>query len=215
MSTAVLHNRLELNSVADSALKAAAGFWFVVAVIGQWIFAFYIAAFYGGWAVRGDLLGWNKILPHGYVAGNTIGNTALAAHLYSAATITLSGALQLIPQIRARFPIFHRWNGRIYVLIAFIMGLTGLYLAHSGRHVAGDQFTRRRYQRQRGPHHVLRRDGLALCSGSRFQNSSPLGPSPVSSCQWRFVLPDRDSCSRFSFSNAPLVLIPLRFRARF
>lgn len=34
MSTAVWTNRVESNSLADSALKAAAHFWFVVAVIG-------------------------------------------------------------------------------------------------------------------------------------------------------------------------------------
>ena len=47
MSTAVMTPRLELDSLADSALKAAARFWFVVAVIGQLVFAFATASFYG------------------------------------------------------------------------------------------------------------------------------------------------------------------------
>jgi len=47
MSTAVLTNRLDLDSVADSSLKAAARFWFVVTVIGQLMFAFAVASFYG------------------------------------------------------------------------------------------------------------------------------------------------------------------------
>src|SRR5260370_25234821 len=46
MSTAVMTNRLELNSVAETALKAAARFWFAVAVIGQLVFAFAVASFY-------------------------------------------------------------------------------------------------------------------------------------------------------------------------
>jgi hypothetical protein len=138
MSTAVLTTRLGLNSVADTALKAAAGFWFVVAVTGQWIFVFYIASFYGVSAARGNIEVWNKTLAHGWVAGNPIGNTALTAHLLFAVLITLSGALQLIPQIRARFPVFHRWNGRMYVLVAFTMGISGLYLLLSGRNVVGD-----------------------------------------------------------------------------
>lgn len=138
MNTAVATYRLGVNSVADTALKAAAAFWLVVAITGQLIFVVYIAAFYGGSAVRGDLLTWNKVLPHGYVAGNTIGNSILAGHLLFAAGITFSGVLQLIPQIRARFPVFHRWNGRIYLLTAFTMGVTGLYLASSGRTVVGD-----------------------------------------------------------------------------
>jgi len=138
MSTAALTNRVDMNSVADTALKAAAGFWFVVAVIGQWIFVFYIASFYGVSTAHGNVEVWNKTLAHGWVAGNTIGNIALAAHLLFAATITLSGALQLSPQIRACFPVFHRWNGRMYVLIAFTMGISGLYLLFSGRRVVGD-----------------------------------------------------------------------------
>jgi hypothetical protein len=138
MSPAVLTNRLELDSLAATTLKAAAAFWFVVAVTGQWIFVFYIASFYGVASVHGNVGVWNKTLANGWVSGNTIGNTALAAHLLFAAVITLSGALQLIPQIRARFPVFHRWNGRMYVLIAFTMGLSGLYLLFSGRKVVGD-----------------------------------------------------------------------------
>jgi hypothetical protein len=138
MSTGALTGQLRVRSVADRALKAATQLWFVVAVLGQYVFAFTVASFYGLTAARGNLLAWNKVLPNGYVAGNTVGNTALAAHLLFAATITFSGALQLIPRVRARFPVFHRWNGRLYVLIAFIMGISGLYLATSRRHVIGD-----------------------------------------------------------------------------
>ena len=57
MSTAVLSNRLELSSVADTALKAAARFWFVVTVIGQWAFLYYIVAFYGRSMFTGRVLG--------------------------------------------------------------------------------------------------------------------------------------------------------------
>ena len=58
MSTAVMTPRLELDSLADSALKAAARFWFVVAVIGQLLFALAAASFYGLTALRGDYHGW-------------------------------------------------------------------------------------------------------------------------------------------------------------
>jgi tetratricopeptide (TPR) repeat protein len=138
MSTAVMANRMERNSIADTGLKAAAVFWFIVAVTGQWIFVFYIASFYGVATAHGNIETWNRTLAHGWVAGNTIGNTALAVHLLFAAIVSFSGALQLIPQIRARVPVFHRWNGRMYVLLAFTMGISGLYLLFSGRKVVGD-----------------------------------------------------------------------------
>ncbi len=138
MSTAVWTNRLELNSAADKALKGAARFWFVVAVIGQFAFAFSIAFFYGLTALRGDFQAWNKVLFHGYVAGATMGNAALAGHILFATVISMAGALQLVPRVRNRFPAFHRWNGRIFVLAAFTQATTGLYLTLSGRRVVGD-----------------------------------------------------------------------------
>jgi hypothetical protein len=131
-------HRLDLNSAADKALKAAARFWFVVAVIGQFAFAFSVASFYGLTALRGNFQAWNKILANGYEAGATMGNTALAGHILFATVISIAGALQLIPGIRNRFPAFHRWNGRMFVLAAFTQAITGIYLTVSGRRLAGD-----------------------------------------------------------------------------
>jgi len=130
MSTAVWSGtRLELNSVADTAFKAATRFWFAVMVIGQSIFAFAVASFYGLAALRGNSArAWSKSITHGYVAGDTLGNLAVATHLFSAAVIIVAGGLQLIPQIRSRFPVFHRWNGRVYVLTAFAISIAGLYM---------------------------------------------------------------------------------------
>jgi tetratricopeptide (TPR) repeat protein len=126
MSTAVLTNRLELSSVAATALKAAARFWFGVTVIGQLVFAFAIASFYGLTALRGDYHGWR--FTNGYVPGVTRGNWAVVMHVASAAVIMLAGAMQLVPQVRNRFPVFHHWNGRIYMLTAVTLSLAGLYM---------------------------------------------------------------------------------------
>jgi hypothetical protein len=114
--------------LADRALKAAAAFWFVVAVIGQWMFVAYILSFYGGAVVAGDLGRWSKVVSPGYVRGDSMGNFALAMHLVVAVIITAGGPLQLIPQIRARLPVFHRWNGRVYLLTAFLAAVSALYL---------------------------------------------------------------------------------------
>ena len=116
--------------VADAALKSAAVFWFVVALAGQWAFVAFIAGFYGPPTLTGDFAAWdkNEFLTHGYVAGDTAGNFAFAAHVMMAAVITFGGTLQLIPQIRARAISFHRWNGRLFILIAFAISLAGLFL---------------------------------------------------------------------------------------
>jgi uncharacterized membrane protein len=129
MSTAVLTNRLELSSIAGTALKAATRFWFGVTVVGQLIFAFTVASFYGMAAMRGNsATAWSKNITHGYVPGDTVGNLAVATHLFSAVVVILAGMLQLIPQIRNRFPVFHRWNGRVYMVTAFTISLAGLYM---------------------------------------------------------------------------------------
>ena len=128
MSTSVFTSRVELNSIADIALKAAVRFWFGVMVIGQLIFAFTVASFYGMTAARGDLLAWKKSLTHGYIPGDTMGNSALAIHLISAVIIILAGTIQVIPRIRERAPSFHRWNGRLYIVTAFTVSVAGLYM---------------------------------------------------------------------------------------
>jgi tetratricopeptide (TPR) repeat protein len=129
MSTAVMTTRLELSSVADTALKAATRFWFGVTVVGQLIFAFTVASFYGMAAVRGNsAMAWSGHFTRGYLPGDTVGNLAVATHLVSAVIVILAGMLQLVPQIRNRFPVFHRWNGRLYILTAFSVSLAGLYM---------------------------------------------------------------------------------------
>jgi hypothetical protein len=114
-------------SAADKALHAAATFWFVIALVGQLMFAVYVAAFYGGAAARGDYGRWNDVLVGGWVAGSVLGNLVLVAHLLLAVVMTIGGPLQLIPQIRARALRLHRWNGRLYVPAAIIISVSGLY----------------------------------------------------------------------------------------
>src|SRR5580692_3028146 len=97
--------------LATKTLHAAAAFWFVVAVLGQLVFAFTIASFYGLAAARGNWQQWNRVMTHGHIAGQPVGNLVVAIHLASAVIILLSGALQLIPQVLRRAPVLHRWNG--------------------------------------------------------------------------------------------------------
>ncbi|HWV14524.1 MAG TPA: DUF2306 domain-containing protein [Cellvibrio sp.] len=125
------------SAVADKTLRVAVQFWFVVAVIGQWIFASYIIAYYGGSAARGNMDMWNQVFPRGYVANDLPGNLLVILHLFLAAVVTVGGPLQLIPQIRARLPIFHRWNGRVYLLAVCIVSIAGLGMFFSRGSVGG------------------------------------------------------------------------------
>jgi len=115
---------------AYAALTYSVRFWFVTAVIGQWAFLYYIAAFYDAATLRGDFAAWsrNTFLLKGYVAGDTAGNLAFATHVMLAALVTFGGALQLIPWLRSRFISVHRWNGRLFLVTAIAAALSGLYM---------------------------------------------------------------------------------------
>jgi len=122
---------------ARSALTHTARCWFGVTVAGQLMFAAYIASLYGGAALRSDFAAWNKVMTHGHLDGAAAGNIATAIHLLGAAVIMLSGALQLLPHLRARMPALHRWNGRLYLGAAAGASLTGIYMVW-WRGAAGD-----------------------------------------------------------------------------
>lgn len=133
MSTTVMtiSPATRVDSVAHKALNLAAQFWFQIAVIGQWIFLYYVAAFYGGAAVRGNLKEWNRVLSNGYQPGHTMSNIAVAAHLGLAVLIMFGGPLMLISQVRAKFPYLHRWTGRFYIPAVILTSIAGLYMVWS------------------------------------------------------------------------------------
>jgi hypothetical protein len=108
------------------ALTVAARSWFVVSVIGQLMFALSVASFYGLTALRGDYHRWSRYMTH--VPGDRAGNLAIAVHLLAAVVVMLAGALQLVPAVRARFPAFHRWTGRLYLLTAVALAGAGVYM---------------------------------------------------------------------------------------
>ncbi len=129
MTMLALTNTVRHNAWASTVLSNAARLWFLVAVFGQWAFVYYIAAFYGPSTLTGNFAAWNRRdLIKGYVPGDRVGNLYFAGHVLMAGLITASGALQLFPQIRARAISFHRWNGRVYIALAFLMALGGLWM---------------------------------------------------------------------------------------
>lgn len=130
MSATTLQARPWVIPASQAALKRAAQLWFLAAVVGQWLFLFYIVAFYGPTAMTGDFHAWtrNTMLVKGYVAGDAVGNLAFLAHALLAGVIAFGGALQLLPWLRTRAPALHRWNGRLFSVTAIGVGLSGLYL---------------------------------------------------------------------------------------
>ncbi|WP_428149930.1 DUF2306 domain-containing protein [Brevundimonas sp.] len=115
---------------AAKALRWAGLLWFLIAAVGQTAFIGFIVAYYGVRTATGNFAGWNdKPLIDGYIAGDDAGNIIFAAHVLLAAVVTLGGLMQLIPAVRRRLPGLHRWTGRIFLVIAIFMALSGVWLA--------------------------------------------------------------------------------------
>ena len=110
----------------------------MVAALGQWLFAFYVLAVFGPMLLQDGIEGLKEAhLFNGFIPGDTVGNYAVAGHIMLAVVIMGAGPLQLIPQIRARFPVFHHWTGRSYILAAVTSSIAGLYLIWT-RPIFGD-----------------------------------------------------------------------------
>lgn len=137
-STYIANEKLISKTSSDKKLlQFAAGFWFAVAALGQWMFAYYVIAFYGRATANGNIEKWNEILPHGYVADDLAGNLVVGIHLLFAAIIIICGPLQIISQVRDYAPAFHRFSGRLYVFTAIILSLSGLTMVWTRGSVGG------------------------------------------------------------------------------
>lgn len=114
---------------ASGFLRLTGVIWFIAAAIGQAAFIYFILAFYTPRTLSGDYAAWNdKLLIDGHIEGDGLGNVMFAAHVFGAALMTFGGLLQLVPQVRARLPALHRWNGRLFVIAACGLALGGLWL---------------------------------------------------------------------------------------
>lgn len=140
--TVVALNRWEISpSLANRTLNGAAMFWFVVAAVGHWIFVAYLIGHYGPLVVLNGPEGLaESAMPDGHVPGDLIGNAAALSHILLATIVIGGGPLQLIPGIRSRFPRFHHWLGRSYVVASVISAAAGLYMVWT-RGTVGDLVT--------------------------------------------------------------------------
>lgn len=112
--------------------------WLFVALAGQAIFAAYVTLFYGRTALAGAPEHWNRVMPRGWVSGQTFDNAVLSAHLAASLLLLIAGAMQLVPVLRRRWPALHRWTGRTYLLAATLLSLGGLWMVWGRGGAAGD-----------------------------------------------------------------------------
>ncbi|NNU15273.1 DUF2306 domain-containing protein [Parvularcula sp. ZS-1/3] len=117
-----------MNGRGQGALQLAAKAWYAPVLVGQWAFTAYILYAYLWPALFGDFAAWNGHISNAYQPGETLGNSAVAAHVFLAIAIHLLGPLQLVPSVRARAPGFHRWNGRLFIFAVTVAIVSGAYM---------------------------------------------------------------------------------------
>jgi len=111
---------INYQKVSRNALDLVAKFWFFFAVVGQSIFAYYIVARYFNSNFT------QKVEELHFTGDEPLGIIWLSIHILLAFIITVSGPIQLIPQIRNKAPLFHRINGRLYVFTALVISVAGV-----------------------------------------------------------------------------------------
>jgi hypothetical protein len=103
------------------------GFLLVTTVwISAGLFGLYILAFYVSSLSAGNLERWNNILHGLYQKGFVTATAGVGLHFITGGVILILGSIQLIEAIRVRYPVFHRWIGRIYVLSSLLTAVGGL-----------------------------------------------------------------------------------------
>ncbi len=114
----------------DSILNLTVKSWVAIALVGQWMFAIYIASVYALPTLVGSselTLSISPATATKKATGVDVG--IFFAHIVPAALMAMSGLLQLFPSIRKRFPKFHRVNGRLFFILGLSGAITGLYLS--------------------------------------------------------------------------------------
>jgi Predicted membrane protein (DUF2306) len=118
---------------ASSYLDLSTKVWFITATFGQYAFGTYVILYYATSAATNHFEIWNKNLFSGITPGDPFGNTFLVFHILLASVILFGGPLQFMPFIRNRFRPFHRYLGRVYLLLAVLISLTGVIMTIQGK----------------------------------------------------------------------------------
>ena len=117
----------------DKYLNHSVKSWVAIALIGQWFFALYIFGIYALPALTGNSeLTYTLSPTKGVNSESDFDSFMFFTHILPAIFMALSGLFQLFPKIRAKYPKFHRYNGRMFFTLGFAGAITGLYLSFLG-----------------------------------------------------------------------------------
>lgn len=104
-----------------SGVALVATVWVSALLFGLYILAFYVMALSDG-----DLSRWNNVLPGLYEEGRPAATLGIGLHFMAGGIILILGSIQLLKGVRNRYPTFHRWTGRLYIIASIFTAVGGL-----------------------------------------------------------------------------------------
>ena len=113
-------------TLSETALKWTGVILVTTVWISAGLFGLYILAFYASALYEGEVSRWNNMLPNLYAKNATAATSGIGLHFAMGGIILILGSLQLIDSVRTKFPAFHRWVGRLYVLSCLLAAVGGL-----------------------------------------------------------------------------------------
>lgn len=116
-----LLTKISTTSLRWSGIILVATVWISAALFGLYILAFYASALY-----EGEMARWNNVLPKLYEKDSTAATSGIGIHFATGGIILLLGSIQLLDSVRIRFPVIHRWIGRLYIVSCILAAIGGL-----------------------------------------------------------------------------------------
>ncbi len=113
-------------SIYDKMLRVTGTILVATVWTSALIFGLYILAFYAAALFDGDVARWNKGLPNLYNPEQPAATIGIGVHFAAGGVILILGCIQLLEKVRARFPAFHRWTGRVYIVACLLTSIGGL-----------------------------------------------------------------------------------------
>ena len=110
----------------DSTMHWAASMLVITVWISALLFGLYILAFYFIALLKGNTAQWNEVLPGLYDKQTEAATLGIGVHFAAGGIILILGCIQLIDNVRLKYPTVHRWLGRLYVLAALGVAVGGL-----------------------------------------------------------------------------------------
>ena len=114
-------NRISSVALRWSGITLVTTVWISAALFGLYILAFYASALY-----EGEMARWNNVLPKLYEKNTTAATSGIGLHFAAGGIILLLGSIQLLDSVRVRYPVLHRWIGRIYIISSIFAAIGGL-----------------------------------------------------------------------------------------